>query len=81
MLSRFKAIFIEINILSYNIFLIHHRMIHNIIGLYNPTKWYLHFTMLGITIILTMICSKILLIIVNTVFQSNKFKKIESYFL
>ena len=81
MLSKFKAIFIEISILSYNIFLIHHKMIYNIIRVYNPTKWYLHIVLLGIIIILTMICSKILLIIVNIVNKTNIIKKIESYFL
>lgn len=81
MLSRFKIIFKQISILSYNIFLLHHTMIYNILEVYNPTEWYLHIALLGITILLTMICSKILLIIVNVIYQSNIFKKLESLFL
>ncbi len=38
MLSRFKIIFKQISILSYNIFLLHHTMIYNILEVYNPTE-------------------------------------------
>ena len=81
MLSRFKGIFMLINNLSYNIFLIHHNIIRYIFGIYNPIKWYLHLILLGITFILTIIFSKLLQIIVNSIIQSHIFKNIESHFL
>ena len=81
MASRIKGIFIIISTLSYNIFLIHHGMIHYILGIYNPMKWYWHIFLFGITLILTMFYSKILLIIVNAMIQSHMFKKIEGLFI
>ena len=56
-------------------------MICNILGVNNPTKFNLYIVLLGMTIIITLIFSKILLIIVIAIIQSNIFKKIESYFL
>ena len=78
---RIKKIFIEIGILSYNIFLFQHLIIFDILGAFNPTEWYYHIILLGITIILTIICAKILFIVVNKITQSNIFKKIESFFI
>lgn len=81
MLSRFRIIFIKISNLSYYIFLFHHKIILDILGVMNPTEWYLHFILLAIVIILTIICSKILLIIMTDIFKSNIFKKLEKFFL
>ena len=80
MMRRFRIIFIEISNLSYYNFLLHHKIILNILGVINPTEWYLHILLLGITILLTIICSKILSIIVTNIFKSNIFKKLESFF-
>lgn len=81
MLTRFKMIFKEISILSYNIFLFQHRIILEILSVNNPTKWYLHLILLGITIILTILCAKILFLVVNNFFKSYYFKKFESKFI
>ena len=77
---RFKIIFIELGNLSYNIFLFQHFIIFDILGVRNPTEWYYHILLLCITILLTIICAKILFIVVNNIIQSKIFKKVESFF-
>ena len=47
----------------------------------NPTKWYLNLILLGVTIILTILCAKILFLVVNNIFKSYYFKKVESKFI
>ena len=81
MSSRVQSIFIEVNNISYFIFLVHHKIILKVLAIYNPTKYYLQMELLGITIILTIICSKIFFIINNSIIQSNIIKKMESFFL
>lgn len=81
MKCRFRIIFIEIGNLSYNIFLFQHLIILDVLGVNNPTEWYYHILLLGITIILTIICAKVLFIVVNNLFQNTLFKKIESFFI
>lgn len=81
MLTQFKIIFIEISKLSYNIFLIHHQIILDILDVYNGKEWYLHIILLSLSILLTIICSKILFILVNNVINSYNFKKIELMFI
>ena len=81
MLTRFKIIFKEISILSYNIFLFQHKIILEILSINNPTKWYLHLILLGVTIILTILCAKILFLVVNNILKSYYFRKIESKFI
>ena len=81
MRTKFKGIFLEISILSYNMLLFHHTIILDILQVNCPKEWYLNMPLLGMAILLTIICSKILFIIVNNIIQSNFFKKIEKYFL
>ena len=81
MLTRFKIIFIEISTLSYNIFLFQHIIILDILHVNNPKEWYKHLLLLSITIILTILCSKVLFIVVNNVKKSFFFKKIELLFI
>lgn len=71
MLTRFKMIFKEISILSYNIFLFQHRIILEILSVNNPTKWYLHLILLGVTIVLTILCAKIIFLVVNNIFKQE----------
>lgn len=75
MLSKFKYIFKEISTLSYNIFLIHSQIIPIILRCYNPIKWKQLIIFLSVTITLTMIYSKMLLITVNYSTQTKYFKK------
>ena len=79
--TRFKNIFIEIGNLSYNIFLFQHIIILDILGVNNPTEWYYHILLLGITIMLTIICAKVLFIVVNNILQSTFFIKMEYFFI
>ena len=81
MKSEYKQIIIEINNLSYYIFLLHHKIIFLILKFNNPDKWYLQLELLIIAIILTIISSKIVYIITNSIYNNNLFKKIESFFL
>ena len=81
MLNRFKVLFIKISALSYNIFLFQHIIILDILDVNNPSEWYLHLELLLITIILTIICSKILFLVVNDFINSFFFKKLESLIL
>lgn len=81
MTTRFKIIFMEINNLSYIIYLYHHQIINNILSLNNPTNSFTHIILILITLLLTIICSKIHLLVVNSIFKTNIFKKIESFFI
>lgn len=81
MLTNANAVFIEISNLSYSIYLFHHRIIYDILSLNNPTEWYSHILLLSVTIILTIICSKIHLMVVNSIINSYILKKIDSIFI
>ena len=81
MKTNFNIIFIEISKLSYSIYLFHHRIIIDILSLYNPKNFYAHIPLLSITILLIIICSTIHLIVVKTVYKSYIFQKIESFFI
>jgi hypothetical protein len=81
MKSEFKQIILEINNLSYYIFLLHHKIIFAVLNANNPDIWYLQMEFLLITIILTIISSKIVYIIINYIYNNNLFKKIDSFFL
>ena len=81
MKSKLKIIFSEISKLSYNIFLFHHKIIHDVLGLINPIEFYFHILLLLITFTLTFISSKIHFEVVNYIIQSFIFKKIESIFI
>ena len=76
-----KIFFNEISKLSYYIFLLHHSIIKNVFSLYNPTVWYGILEALGIIILLSVLYSKILLIILEYIFKNQTFINIESYFI
>ena len=80
MLKKVYFVFYNISILSYSIYLCHHRIIYDILSINNPNKWYSHLLLLSIAFLLIIILSKIHLIIVNHIFGSELFKKFESLF-
>ena len=71
----------QISRLSYGIYLFHHCIILDILGLNNPIEWYLHLSLLGITIILTIVCSSIHFMVVNSVINSSLFNRLDKLFL
>ena len=79
--SRLQSFFNEISRFSYCIFLVHHKIIRNVLLINNPITWYKIIFTLGIIIILSIIYSKILLIIIESIYKSRAFIKIESYFI
>ena len=81
MKTKLKIIFTEISKLSYNIFLFQHIIILDILGVRNPVEWHIHIILLLITILLTIICARVLYIVVKDITESIIFKKIESFFL
>lgn len=81
-ISKTKTdLFDEISKISYSLYLIHHRIIFSVLGLYNPFNWYLHLILILCTIIFSIICSMIHFIVVQSMLKSNLFKKIDSFFL
>lgn len=80
-LNILKIIINEISNLSYSIFLFHHRIILDIQNLNNPEKWYLHLLLLSVTFVLVIICSKIHLLVMNSIMKNCIFKKLDSFFL
>jgi hypothetical protein len=81
MKTKLKIIFTEISKLSYNIFLFQHIIIFDILGVRNPTEWHIHIILLLIAILLTIICARVLYLVVKDITESIIFKKIESFFL
>ena len=81
MSTKIDKIFMEINNISFGIFLFHHRFVFEILALNNPTEWYLHLLLVFMTFLLTIICSKVHLIVVNSIIKSSTFKKLEALFL
>ena len=79
--SRLQSFFNEISRLSYCIFLFQHITIINVFSIYNPTSWYKTFFTLGVIILLTIIYSKIILTVIESIYKSRVFITIESYFL
>ena len=81
MTTDVSIIFQEISSKSYFIFLFHHRIIRDILSLYNPIEWYNHLLLIGIILLATFTCSKILSIIIDSIINSKIFKKLESLFI
>ena len=81
MKKKMKIILKEISNMSFSIYLFHHQIIIDILSLYNPTEWYYHLILLSIIILLTFICSKIHLIVVNSIFKNILIKKLDSFFI
>jgi len=78
--SKINLIFDKISNLSYFIFLIHHKIIIYILSIYNPEQWYAHILLIIFSITLIIISSNIHLIVINSLFKSYLFKKIDSLF-
>lgn len=78
---KIRMIINEISTLSYNIYLFHHHIIHDIQNLYNPEKWYLHLLLLTATLVLTIICAKIHFMTNKLIIQNIIFQKMDSFFL
>jgi len=79
--TKVKPVFSEISKLSLCIFLFQHIIILDMQGVSNPHEWYKVLLVLTATIILTLICSKILQIVVDSILQSKLFNRIELRFL
>ena len=79
--TKLHLIFDEINNISYGIYLFQHRLILDILSIYNPSEWYAHIFLLLFTLILILICSKIHLIVVDYLFKSYIFKKLDKLFI
>ena len=81
MSKKFSVIFNKISNLSYSIYLFHHHIIQDVQAINNPKKWYLHLMLLGISFLLTFICSHIHLTVVNSILKSKIFMNLESFFI
>ena len=79
--SRLQSFFNEISRLSYCIFLLQHRTILGVFSIYNPKSWHKTFFTLGAIILLTIIYSKIILTVIESIYKSRVFIIIESYFV
>ena len=79
--SRLKSFFNEISRLSYYIFLFHHITIKKVFSVNNPIIWYKIIFTLGLIILLSIIYSKLLQAIIESIYKSKVFIKIESYFV
>ena len=78
---KYEGIFIKISNISYSIYLLHHRIILDILSVNNPFKWYSHILVLSLILLLILICSKIHSIVVDSFLKSNFFQNIESLFI
>ena len=81
MTKRNLSVIEEISKISFSIFLIHHRLIINILALYNPFEWYFHVILISIAILSTILCSFIHSKIIEYIFNSCLFKKLDAFFL
>ena len=81
MKTKINIIFIEISNLSYSIYLFHRRILFDILSLNNPKEWHSHLIQLSLLILLTFICAKIHLMVVNSIFKCFLFKKLDSLFI
>ena len=81
MKTKINIIFIEISNLSYSIYLFHRRILFDFLSLNNPKEWQSHLIQLFLVILLTFICSKIHLMVVNSIFKCFLFKKLDSLFI
>lgn len=79
--KKYGIIFIKINNLSYSIYLIHHRILYDLFSLNNPLEWYSHILYLSLALLLIIICSKIHLMVVDSILKSNVFRMIELLFI
>lgn len=78
MRTKARGVIAELSGLSFCIFLFQHKVITDMLGVYNPDQWPQILAMLGATILLTVICAKMLAIIVNSMTGSACFQFVES---
>lgn len=78
MRTKAKTAIAEISGLSFCIFLFQHKVITDMLGVYNPDQWPQILAMLGAVILSTILCAKMLAIIVNSMTGSACFKFLES---
>ena len=78
--SKINFLFDKISHISYSIFLLHHKLIIYILSIYNPEKWHAHILLITFIIIITIISSNIHLMVLNSIFKSSLFKKIDLLF-
>lgn len=71
----------EISKLSYQIYLFQHLIIQYLLEIYNPQNILLALVMLMICIVVTIVCAKMLNIIVNKLFKSRGYQKFENWIL
>ena len=81
MTNKINFIFIEVNNLSFSIYLYHHQIICDVLSLDNPTNSYWHCLLFSFSLLLIIICAKIHLMVVNSIINNKIFKKIESHFI
>ncbi len=81
MRTRAKGIIAELNALSFCVFLFQHKVIIDMLGVYNPDQWPQILATLGATILSVITCAKILAIVVDSVTGSACFKFVESKIL
>jgi len=79
--KKYGTIFIKISNLSYSIYLIHHRILNDLLSLNNPLEWYSHILYLSLALLVIIICSQIHLIVVDSILKSNIFRKLELLFI
>ena len=79
--SKINFIIEEISNLSYNIFLFHHKLINDVFSIFEPRKCNVHLLLLALTTSLIIICSKIHSIVINSLFESYIFKKLDAIFI
>ena len=79
--KKMNSLIIGISNLSYSIYLFHHQIIIDMIRVNNPKEWYKHLFLLSITILLTIICAKIHIMVVDSITNNFIYKKFESIFI
>ena len=81
MSKKYSKVFYSISGLSYSIFLYHHRIIRDILKIYNPMSLNSHFIFLFVVIILIFIYAKIHSNTVDFILKSKIFQILDSFFL
>lgn len=81
MSKKYSAIFFTLSSLSYSIFLYHHRIIRDILSIYNPEKFILHFILLCTTIIIILFFARMHSNNVDYILKSKIFQILDNFFL
>ena len=78
--TKIKSFFIIISNHSFIIFLVHHQIIKEIQAVIPNEKWVTIIIAITIITLLSLIYSKVISLVLNSIFQTNLFKKIEKKF-